>query len=40
LLRWDLDVGPNKSGEHAVAINYEFRLELDRNMAITGLLSR
>jgi hypothetical protein len=40
LLRWDLDVEPNRSGERAVAINYEFRLELDRNMAITGLLSR
>jgi hypothetical protein len=40
LLRWDLDVEPNMSGERALAINYEFRLELDRNMAITGLLSR
>jgi hypothetical protein len=40
LLRWDLDVGPNTSGERAVAIGYEFRLELDRNMAISGLLSR
>jgi uncharacterized protein (TIGR02231 family) len=40
LLRWDLDVEPNRNGERAVAINYEFRLELDRNMAITGLLSR
>src|SRR5262249_47637655 len=40
LLRWDLEVEPNRSGERAVAINYEFRLELDRNMAITGLLSR
>ena len=40
LLRWDLDVAPNTSGERAAAINYEFRLELDRNMAISGLLSR
>jgi len=37
LLRWDLDVEPNTSGERAVAINYEFRLELDRNMAISSL---
>jgi len=40
LLRWDLDVEPNTSGERAAAINYEFRLELDRNMAISGLLTR
>jgi uncharacterized protein (TIGR02231 family) len=40
LLRWDLDVQPNTSGERAAAINYEFKLELDRNMAISGLLSR
>jgi uncharacterized protein (TIGR02231 family) len=38
LLRWDLDVGPNKTGEHAVAINYEFQLALDRNMVINSLL--
>ncbi len=40
LLRWDLDVEPNRNGERAMTISYEFRLELDRNMAITGLLSR
>jgi hypothetical protein len=40
LLRWDLDVAPNRTGERAAAISYEFRLELDRNMAISGLLSR
>ncbi|MCI0458845.1 MAG: mucoidy inhibitor MuiA family protein [Gemmataceae bacterium] len=40
LLRWDLEVEPNVSGERAVPINYEFRLELDRNMAISGLLAR
>jgi hypothetical protein len=40
LLRWDLDVVPNRNGERAAAISYEFRLELDRNMAISGLLSR
>ena len=38
LLRWDLDVGPNKTGEHAVTISYEFQLALDRNMVINSLL--
>jgi uncharacterized protein (TIGR02231 family) len=40
LLRWDLDVGPNKTGEHAVTISYEFQLALDRNMVINSLLPR
>jgi hypothetical protein len=40
LLRWDLDVPPQTSGEHAVPVTYQFRLELDRNMAIGGLLAR
>jgi hypothetical protein len=40
LLRWDLEVAPNTNGEHALPINYEFKLELDRNMAISGLLAR
>jgi hypothetical protein len=40
LLRWDLDVEPNTSGEKATPITYEFRLELDRNLAISGLLVR
>jgi uncharacterized protein (TIGR02231 family) len=40
LLRWDVEVPANCSGEKAFAINYEFRMELDRQMAITGFLSR
>jgi hypothetical protein len=40
LLRWDLDVEPGVSGEKAMAITYEFRMELDRQMAITGFQSR
>jgi hypothetical protein len=40
LLRWDLEVAPNRNGEKAVPITYEFRLELDRQMAITGFQSR
>jgi uncharacterized protein (TIGR02231 family) len=34
LLRWDVAVDPNLSGENALAIDYEFKLELDRQMAI------
>lgn len=40
LLRWDLDVEPNRNGEKAVPITYEFRMELDRQKAITGFQSR
>jgi hypothetical protein len=34
LLRWDLKVEPAMNGEKALAIQYDFRLELDRQMAI------
>jgi uncharacterized protein (TIGR02231 family) len=34
LLRWDVDVAPGMNGEKALAINYEFKLELDRQMTI------
>ncbi|OAI39245.1 hypothetical protein AYO40_01360 [Planctomycetaceae bacterium SCGC AG-212-D15] len=34
LLRWDVSVDPGMSGEKALAINYEFKLELDRQMTI------
>jgi hypothetical protein len=40
LLRWDVEVPANCNGENALAINYEFKMELDRQMAITGFLSR
>ena len=40
LLRWDVEIPANVSGEKAFAINYEFRMELDRQMAITGFQSR
>ena len=39
LLRWDLEVEPGRSGEKALPIAYEFRMELDRQMAITGFQS-
>jgi hypothetical protein len=40
LLRWDAEVPANCNGEKAFAINYEFRMELDRQMAITGFVSK
>jgi uncharacterized protein (TIGR02231 family) len=36
LLRWDVTVAPNTSGEKARAINYEFKMELDRQMTISS----
>jgi len=40
LLRWDLEVDPSMNGEKALTINYEFRLELDKQMVINVLQSR
>ncbi len=40
LLRWDVEVPANCNGEKALPITYEFRMELDRQMAITGFLSK
>jgi uncharacterized protein (TIGR02231 family) len=34
LLRWDLELAPENNGEKAQAIQYEFKLELDRQMTI------
>ncbi len=34
LLRWDLTVDPGMTGEKALVLNYEFKLELGRQMAI------
>jgi uncharacterized protein (TIGR02231 family) len=36
LLRWDVSVEPNTHGEKALPINFEFKLELDRQMTIGG----
>lgn len=36
LLRWDVNVEPNAHGEKALPINFEFKLELDRQMTIGG----
>ncbi len=40
LLRWDLDVEPGMNGEKALAITYEFRIELDRLAVITSFSTR
>jgi uncharacterized protein (TIGR02231 family) len=40
LLRWDLDVDPETNGEKALAIQYEFKLELDKQMTIGSFQSR
>ena len=39
LLRWDVTVEPNAIGEKAFPIQYEFKLELDRNMTISDFQS-
>jgi len=39
LLRWDLLVEPNTIGEKATQIQYEFKLELDKNMTISDMHS-
>jgi uncharacterized protein (TIGR02231 family) len=39
LLRWDVNVEPNQNGEKALAIQYEFKLELDRQMTINSFQS-
>ncbi|HYT94052.1 MAG TPA: mucoidy inhibitor MuiA family protein [Gemmataceae bacterium] len=39
LLRWDVTVEPNATGEKALTIQYEFKMELDRQMTIGDLQS-
>ncbi len=40
LLRWDLEVKPGMSGEKAMAITYEYKMELDKQMTIGGFQSK
>jgi hypothetical protein len=40
LLRWDLEVGPDMRGERAKKIQYEFKLELDKQATIGSFQSR
>src|SRR5438128_1586578 len=39
LLRWELTLDPNSSGEKSMQIQYEFKMELDRQMTITNFQS-
>ncbi len=40
LLRWYLTVEPKMNGEKALAVNYDFKLELDRQMQIGALTAK
>jgi uncharacterized protein (TIGR02231 family) len=40
LLRWDLKVEPAMTGEKALAINYQFKLELGRQMQISNFTAK
>jgi hypothetical protein len=40
LLRWDLTVEPAMNGAKAMAVNYEFKLELGRQMAISNFAAK
>ncbi|HEV3119432.1 MAG TPA: mucoidy inhibitor MuiA family protein [Gemmataceae bacterium] len=40
LLRWDLTVEPAMNGEKALGIRYEFKVELDRQMLISNVLTK
>jgi hypothetical protein len=40
LLRWDVDVDPKMNGENALTLQYEFKLELDKQMTIGSFQSK
>ena len=40
LLRWDLDVPAGAFGEKALAVKYDFKLELDKQMTIGSYLTK
>lgn len=40
LLRWDVKIDPKQNGEKALVIDYEYRLELDRNINIGGFQAK
>ncbi len=40
LLRWDLEIEPNQTGEKALSVNYEFKLELDKQLTIGSVQSK
>src|SRR5262249_20812632 len=40
LLRWDVKVDPTQNGEKALAIDYQYKMELDRTASITALTAK
>ena len=40
LLRWDVDVEPKMNGENAMTLQYDFKLELDKQMTIGSFQSK
>jgi uncharacterized protein (TIGR02231 family) len=40
LLRWDLKIDPKQNGEKSLSIDYEFKVELDKNVNIAGMMSK
>jgi uncharacterized protein (TIGR02231 family) len=40
LLRWDVKIEPKQNGEKAMAVDYEFKLELDRTVSIGAFLAK
>lgn len=40
LLRWDVKVDPKQNGEKTLTIDYEFKMELDKNVTIGSFLSK
>ncbi|CAN5148475.1 mucoidy inhibitor MuiA [soil metagenome] len=40
LLRWDVKIDPKQNGEKALNIDYEYRLEVDKNVSIGAFLAK
>lgn len=40
ILRWDVSLDPKQNGEKALTIDYEFKMELDKNVSIGGFLAK
>ena len=40
LLRWDVKLEPKQNGEKALAIEYEYKIEFDRNVNIGAFLAK
>jgi hypothetical protein len=37
ILRWDVQAAAQTAGTKALAVDYQFRLEYDKQMAVTGM---